>query len=105
MDMFSLASQDGTAHFAHIGGAIIGIISIKNIYSKSNLINLFQRFIEYIISFFKKTTWKREPKFTVKKGGAQNQVDAILDKIAKSGYESLSKAEKEFLFNQSQNIK
>ena len=123
MDMFSLASQDGTAHFAHIGGAIIGIISIKNIYSKSNLINLFQRFIEYIISFFKKTTWKREPKFTVKKGGAQSvkyksdeeynyemkqrqiQVDAILDKIAKSGYESLSKAEKEFLFNQSQNIK
>ncbi len=123
MDMFSLASQDGTAHFAHIGGAIIGIISIKNIYSKSNLINLFQRFIESIISFFINIFGKKEPKFTIKKGGGQKvknlsdeeynyemkqrqiQVDAILDKIAKSGYESLSKAEKEFLFNQSQNIK
>jgi hypothetical protein len=123
MDIFSLASQDGTAHFAHIGGAIIGIMSIRNIHSKSNLINSFQTFIETIIAFFQKTIKKREPKFTVKKGGAQSvkyksdeeynyeakqrqiQVDMILDKIAKSGYESLSKAEKEFLFNQSQNIK
>ena len=123
MDMFSLASQDGTAHFAHIGGAIIGIISIKNLDSKSNLVNLFQRFIESIVSFFTNIFAKKEPKFIVKKGGGQKvknqtdeeynyemkqrqiQVDKILDKIAKSGYESLSKAEKEFLFNQSQNIK
>ena len=33
----------------------------------------------------------------------QEKTDAILDKIAKSGYESLSKTEKEFLFNQSKN--
>ena len=35
----------------------------------------------------------------------QAQVDAILDKISKSGYESLTKAEKDFLFRQSQNGK
>ena len=29
----------------------------------------------------------------------QQKVDAILDKISKSGYESLSKSEKDFLFN------
>jgi hypothetical protein len=28
----------------------------------------------------------------------QRKIDAILDKISKSGYESLSKAEKDFLF-------
>ena len=28
----------------------------------------------------------------------QKKIDAILDKISKSGYESLSKAEKDFLF-------
>jgi hypothetical protein len=28
----------------------------------------------------------------------QRQIDEILDKISKSGYESLSKAEKDFLF-------
>ena len=35
----------------------------------------------------------------------QVQVDAILDKIAKSGYESLSKAEKQILFDQSKNAR
>ncbi|MEN8957877.1 MAG: DUF6576 domain-containing protein, partial [Flavobacteriales bacterium] len=29
------------------------------------------------------------------------QVDAILDKISKAGYDSLSKKEKDFLFKQS----
>jgi len=31
----------------------------------------------------------------------QDQIDRILDKISKSGYESLTKKEKDFLFNQS----
>ena len=33
----------------------------------------------------------------------QKEIDRILDKISKSGYESLSKREKDFLFNQSKN--
>ena len=33
----------------------------------------------------------------------QEKIDAILDKIAKSGYDSLTKSEKEFLFDQSKN--
>ena len=32
--------------------------------------------------------------------GVQKQIDVILDKISKSGYESLTKEEKEFLFKQ-----
>ncbi|WP_430402104.1 DUF6576 domain-containing protein [Fluviicola sp.] len=39
------------------------------------------------------TTWKRKAK--------QQKIDKILDKISKSGYESLTKAEKDFLFSQS----
>ena len=64
-----------------------------------------------------KTLFKPKPKLTVSRGGVkktdyeyneekklrQQKTDAILDKISKSGYESLSKAEKEFLFNQSKN--
>ena len=34
----------------------------------------------------------------VSKNEQQAQIDAILDKISKSGYDSLSKAEKDFLF-------
>ena len=65
---------------------------------------------------------KKNPKFKVQKGGRtstvktdeeynleakerQAKIDAILDKISKSGYESLTKSEKDFLFRQSQNGK
>jgi hypothetical protein len=33
----------------------------------------------------------------------QQKIDVILDKISKSGYESLTRQEKDFLFNQSKN--
>ncbi len=113
-DLFNLSSSDGTAHFAHLGGAIFGIWSIQNLHSSTNVVNVVQYFIQSIFS--KKT----KPKFRVKKGGKssnrrtktdedyniekkrkQEIIDKILDKISKSGYESLSKKEKDILFNQS----
>ena len=36
-------------------------------------------------------------------GSNQKKIDNILDKISKSGYESLSKSEKDFLFKNSDN--
>ncbi len=123
IDLFALASNDGTAHFVHIGGAILGAISIRNINSSSNIITIFQKFTDSFFSFFQKLFKKKEPKFTIHQGGSvrgnvktdeeynyemkqrQVHVDVILDKIAKSGYESLTKAEKEFLFDHSKNAR
>ena len=113
-DIFNLSSSDGTAHFAHLGGAILGIWSIQNVHSSTNVITVIQYFVE---GLFKK---QQKPKFKVKKGGKtsrpksdedynlekkkkQEIIDKILDKISKSGYESLSKKEKDILFNQSKN--
>jgi hypothetical protein len=119
-DLLSLGMNDGTAHFAHIGGVLIGMLSVQNIYSSSNLINRVQMLGDKIISFFK-NLFSADKKLKVKKGGTrteqfktdedynveaktrQAKTDAILDKISKSGYDSLTKAEKEFLFNQSKN--
>lgn len=114
-DLLSLGMQDGTAHFAHIGGAIIGIISVQNPHSSRNFLFLIEKFFDKLFSaqIFKKS----KPKMTATRGGAtksdydynaekkarQQKTDIILDKISKSGYESLTKAEKEFLFNQSKN--
>jgi hypothetical protein len=123
MNLFSLSKPDGTAHFAHIGGAVLGIVSIQNINSSKNIISLFERLIQSIKNIFSRITSKKQPKFTIHQGGSarggvktdeeynydkkqrQIKVDVILDKIAKSGYESLSKSEKEFLFKQSQDGK
>ena len=53
---------------------------------------------------FKKSSYSRplsDEEFNIKKIEKQKQIDFILDKISKSGYNSLTKQEKEFLFNSS----
>ena len=120
-DLLSLGLNDGTAHFAHIGGVIIGMVSVHNLYSSSNLINRTQMIGDSFIRFFR-NLFSSSKRLKVKKGGAtrgpkfksdedynaeakerQLIIDKILDKISKSGYDSLTKAEKEILFNQSKN--
>lgn len=115
-DILGMGDADGTAHFAHIGGAILGMMSVQNPHSSSNIVLQAERFGNWIRSIFQRS---KKPKMRVKKGGQQtgrpktdeqyaaeakerqDAIDRILDKISKSGYESLTKKEKEFLFNQS----
>jgi hypothetical protein len=47
--------------------------------------------------------FKSDEQFNLEKKERQQKTDLILDKISKSGYESLTKAEKDFLFRQSNN--
>jgi len=62
--------------------------------------------MDSIVSFFKprqkmKVTYKRpktDMEFNRQKAEKQNEIDGILDKISKGGYESLTKKEKEILF-------
>ena len=46
----------------------------------------------------KNSSASKPTKATYDKQSHQKKIDAILDKISKSGYESLSKSEKDFLF-------
>jgi hypothetical protein len=85
------------------------------------LVNRAQIIGDKLIVFFG-NLFKPKTRMTVKKGGTsqpkrhksdeeynveaktrQAKIDVILDKISKSGYESLTKEEKDFLFNQSKN--
>lgn len=115
-DFLSLGNKDSTAHFAHLGGALLGFISVQNIYSKRNIIQLSIQLFDRISLFkgLKKgvkmkvnrtrtATFKSDEDYNLEKTQKQEKTDAILDKIAKSGYDSLTKAEKEFLFKQSEN--
>ena len=47
-----------------------------------------------------KTRFKTDEEYNAIKHDAEARTDAILDKISRSGYESLSREEKEFLFKQ-----
>ena len=116
LDFVSLGTIDGTAHFAHIGGAMIGMVSVQNIFSSSNLITRTEKLGDTIIGVFKsnrKAKMKvyknpdvrreKDEDYNERKKMSQEEIDRILDKISKSGYESLTKKEKDFLFNQSKN--
>ena len=114
-DLVQTLDSDGTAHFAHLGGALIGFLSIQNLHSSSNIINWTESLHQRVLAYFSER--KKRTKMKVQSGGGrtvksdeqynmdakarQERIDKILDKISKSGYESLTKAEKDFLFSQS----
>ena len=104
--------QDDVAHFAHLGGAIFGMISIQSLHSKNNILTVLARFFDNMLIFIKgnkklktytNSRFKTDEEYNLDKKTRQEKTDGILDKISKSGYESLTKAEKDFLFNQSKN--
>ena len=47
---------------------------------------------------YKKKSYSSRPTSKVSKTEKQKRIDEILDKISKSGYDSLTKEEKDFLF-------
>ena len=121
IELFSALSGpgDGVAHTAHLGGMLFGFIMIR--YWKKHPENgsgfgrnrgkeffddMKRRFDERQRSSHRRR-WVDEPEESQeppKKPKRQNQeeIDAILDKIRKSGYDSLTKEEKKKLFDQSQ---
>jgi membrane associated rhomboid family serine protease len=115
LDLFSLGLDDGTAHFAHLGGAIIGVIASQKANSYQNFVFKFEKILFKFFSIFSKKKFnsknnvssyhqarkKTDEEYNFDAKQRQELTNKILDKISKSGYESLTKKEKEFLFKQS----
>ena len=97
--MFPVSHNTGGL-FAHMGGAIFGLVYVLNLQGRITRPNLNQK------PFFwdrHRDERSRGPIITDKKPKPnQEEVDAILDKISQSGYDSLSKHEKEILFKASE---
>lgn len=98
-------------NLSHLGGALMGYIFIQQ-YKKGNDLSVWiNRFFDWITGLFKissarklKVAYKRhvsDEEYNYNKKITQQEIDAILDKISRSGYESLSKSEKEILFKAS----
>ncbi len=96
---------------AHVGGGIFGYIYAVQLAKGNDIGKWFENFMDWVANLFKPRAKKpfrkvhRTPHATPKpskskenKSEYQKKVDAILDKISQSGYESLTKAEKDFLF-------
>lgn len=111
-----LGSTGGNAggNIAHLGGALVGWLYISQLRQGMDLGAWIITFLNWGKSFFKpapkiKVSHRSAPKQSRAKNAKehsnsspkQEEIDAILDKISHSGYDSLSKDEKQKLFNAS----
>lgn len=105
LDILQLLLVNTGGHIVHLSGAFFGFLYVYLLKKGIDLSKPFSK-----ISF-KKSAKKKTPfskvhvnkatsnlSKTTKSDVEQKKVDDILDKISKSGYDSLSKDEKEFLF-------
>ncbi len=109
IDILSIASTNAGGHIAHLGGALYGYLFVLQYKKGKNINKGFDRFMDKVFTLFKpkpkiKVTHKRpmtDIDYNKQKVKKQEEIDQVLDKIAKSGYESLTKKEKEILFKNS----
>lgn len=108
--IFSVAQTTSTnagGNIAHLGGALLGFIFIRQLKKGSDIgkpVNATFGFLENIFKREKsmKVTFKNPVKTKPSGSPSQDEIDSILDKISQSGYESLTKDEKQKLFHASQ---
>ncbi|MBS1546953.1 MAG: rhomboid family intramembrane serine protease [Bacteroidetes bacterium] len=114
LDLIAISGGSNTGgHLAHLGGALYGYLAARQLAAGTDWSGAFVGWLERIPKLFKRGTTrmrveKRPPHnargtvtdadFNASKKQQQERIDAILDKISRSGYDSLSKAERDFLF-------
>ena len=121
IDLFSMTSANAGGHIAHIGGAVMGILFAVFWKRGKDLTRPINAFVDIIFTFFSRPRFKvRRPRYTKSSGSTtsggrrrpesdyeynarkkreMDEIDAILDKIKKSGYSALTEAEKKRLFD------
>ncbi len=111
IDVLNLFGANGGGSLAHLGGVALGYVYAKQLTKGQDIGKGFEGIADRLASLFtfkKKSPLKTVHKNKSKVGGYakadfdqfsnQKKIDIILDKIGKSGYESLTSEEKELLF-------
>ena len=101
LDVIQIPSGNAGGHLAHLGGALTGFLLTNSFNSGTDFINWTEQLFKPKKQKPFKTVYKNKktanPKVR-KTDEQQRKIDSILDKISKSGYEALSKEDKDFLF-------
>ena len=95
LDLVGMGGANAGGNIAHLGGAFFGFIYIR----------ILQRRVPWPRFFERKPKLKvvrpEKPAAAKSRTVSQKEIDVILDKISKTGYQKLSKEEKETLFKAS----
>ena len=113
IDLLSIRSGNAGGHIAHLGGAFFGFLYATQLRQGKDLSKGFNRLMDSLFNFFKPrprmkvkySAPKERPEtdmdYNARKAAEQRTIDQILEKISRSGYEGLSREEKEILFKSS----
>ena len=113
LSVIGISASNPGGNIAHLGGAFWGWFYIYQLRKGKDMgagfVKLLGKIGEWFTGVFKarsnmKVSYKKPPRddrdYNRKKNSQQDEINHILDKIAKSGYDSLSSKEKELLFKQ-----
>jgi membrane associated rhomboid family serine protease len=102
LDFIMIVGSNPGGEIAHIGGALMGFIYIKQLQKGNDFIGAINKLFKRSRPKMKVVTNNSSQK---RSSGLprQDEIDRILDKISGSGYDSLTKQEKETLFRASNN--
>lgn len=113
LDLMQLRLENMGGHISHLAGAFFGFMYIKSLQNGTDMSTVVTKIIDFFANGFRKSpstpfkkvhknynrpVEKRTTSRIVTKDKTQQQIDEILDKISQSGYDSLTKEEKDFLF-------
>jgi membrane associated rhomboid family serine protease len=118
LDLFAVAGSSNTGgHFAHLGGVLMGWLFVAQLRAGNDWSEGVNNIVDRMERFFTaekqpvrtakeakivvKRTYKKTAPEHFSEDEFQERVDAILEKIKKEGYNSLSKEERDFLHNAS----
>ncbi|MGL4293941.1 MAG: rhomboid family intramembrane serine protease [Bacteroidales bacterium] len=107
LSFFNVISENAGGNIAHLGGALFGFLFTYYYMKGTDLTKWINRQIDRVVDLF-----KPRPKMTAKRGSRemdmeynrnkkvkQEEIDAILDKMKRTGYDGLTADEKKKLFN------
>lgn len=110
IDVLSLSAGNAGGHLAHLGGALYGYLFAMNYRKNRDISHFFVGIIDWFSKLFtrkprmkvkygeKKASSMNDKEYNASKKGEQDRINKILDKISKSGYDSLTAEEKQILF-------
>jgi membrane associated rhomboid family serine protease len=110
-----ITGSNAGGNIAHLGGALWGFIYMVQLKRGFDILKGFNRLLALITPIFKKRSKLRikynknqtrnltDWEYNKKRKNEDEQINQILDKIAQKGYDSLTRSEKELLFQMGKN--
>ena len=113
MDLLFITASNERRHIAPLGGVLAGLWFAASLSKGTDITSWINKFLDSIISLFSfkprkpkmkvhyGTDKQKDYNYNARKKAQSDEIDRILDKLKKSGYESLTTEEKKSLFDAS----